>query len=91
MNYGRDCGTLKSSGRDVGAILMEEGTCRAIRMWRNTLSKNATPMALTERRRVSREPFFHYCERPGRGRRVRHDANWGSGETPPRWCAVYMW
>ena len=24
-NYGRDCGTLKSSGRDVGAILMEEG------------------------------------------------------------------
>jgi endonuclease YncB( thermonuclease family) len=24
-NYGRDCGTLKSQGRDVGAILMEEG------------------------------------------------------------------
>jgi endonuclease YncB( thermonuclease family) len=24
-NYGRDCGTLKSRGRDVGAILMEEG------------------------------------------------------------------
>ena len=24
-NYGRDCGTLKSEGRDVGAILMEEG------------------------------------------------------------------
>src|ERR1700680_3399842 len=24
-NYGRDCGTLKSSGRDVGAILIEEG------------------------------------------------------------------
>src|SRR5260370_24174554 len=24
-NYGRDCGTLKSSGRDVGAILMEDG------------------------------------------------------------------
>jgi len=24
-NYGRDCGTLKSSGRDVGLILMEEG------------------------------------------------------------------
>ena len=24
-NYGRDCGTLKSRGRDVGAILIEEG------------------------------------------------------------------
>jgi endonuclease YncB( thermonuclease family) len=24
-NYGRDCGTLKSQGRDVGAILIEEG------------------------------------------------------------------
>jgi endonuclease YncB( thermonuclease family) len=24
-NYGRDCGTLKSGGRDVGAILIEEG------------------------------------------------------------------
>jgi endonuclease YncB( thermonuclease family) len=24
-NYGRDCGTLKSNGRDVGAILIEEG------------------------------------------------------------------
>jgi endonuclease YncB( thermonuclease family) len=24
-NYGRDCGTLKSHGRDVGAILIEEG------------------------------------------------------------------
>jgi hypothetical protein len=24
-NYGRDCGTLKSNGCDVGAILMEEG------------------------------------------------------------------
>jgi endonuclease YncB( thermonuclease family) len=24
-NYARDCGTLKSNGRDVGAILMEEG------------------------------------------------------------------
>jgi endonuclease YncB( thermonuclease family) len=24
-NYGRDCGTLKSQGRDIGAILMEEG------------------------------------------------------------------
>jgi endonuclease YncB( thermonuclease family) len=24
-NYGRDCGTLKSGGRHVGAILMEEG------------------------------------------------------------------
>jgi endonuclease YncB( thermonuclease family) len=24
-NYGRDSGTLKSQGRDVGAILMEEG------------------------------------------------------------------
>jgi endonuclease YncB( thermonuclease family) len=24
-NYGRDCGTLKSRGRDVGAILMQEG------------------------------------------------------------------
>jgi endonuclease YncB( thermonuclease family) len=24
-NHGRDCGTLKSRGRDVGAILMEEG------------------------------------------------------------------
>ena len=23
-NYGRDCGTLKSNGRDVGAILIEE-------------------------------------------------------------------
>jgi len=23
-NYGRDCGTLKSGGRDVGAILIEE-------------------------------------------------------------------
>ena len=24
-NYGRDCGTLKSSGRDVGAILIDQG------------------------------------------------------------------
>ena len=24
-NYGRDCGTLKANGRDVGAILIEEG------------------------------------------------------------------
>jgi endonuclease YncB( thermonuclease family) len=24
-NYGRDCGTLRSGGRDVGAILIEEG------------------------------------------------------------------
>jgi endonuclease YncB( thermonuclease family) len=24
-NYARDCGTLKASGRDVGAILIEEG------------------------------------------------------------------
>jgi micrococcal nuclease len=24
-NYGRDCGTLKSNGRDVGAILIAEG------------------------------------------------------------------
>jgi endonuclease YncB( thermonuclease family) len=24
-NYGRDCGTLRSNGRDVGAILIEEG------------------------------------------------------------------
>src|SRR5262249_30701134 len=24
-NYGRDCDTLKSNGRDVGAILIEEG------------------------------------------------------------------
>jgi endonuclease YncB( thermonuclease family) len=24
-NYGRDCGTLKSNGRDVGTILIEEG------------------------------------------------------------------
>ena len=24
-NYGRDCGALKSNGRDVGAILIEEG------------------------------------------------------------------
>jgi endonuclease YncB( thermonuclease family) len=24
-NYGRDCGTLKVNGRDVGAILIEEG------------------------------------------------------------------
>jgi endonuclease YncB( thermonuclease family) len=24
-NYGRDCGTLKVGGRDVGAILIEEG------------------------------------------------------------------
>ena len=24
-NYGRDCGTLKSNGRDVGAILIQEG------------------------------------------------------------------
>ena len=24
-NYGRDCGTLRSKGRDVGAILIEEG------------------------------------------------------------------
>jgi endonuclease YncB( thermonuclease family) len=24
-NYGRDCGTLQSNGRDVGAILIEEG------------------------------------------------------------------
>ena len=24
-NYGRDCGTLKSNGRDVGEILIEEG------------------------------------------------------------------
>jgi hypothetical protein len=24
-NYGRDCGTLKSGGRDVGAILIDEG------------------------------------------------------------------
>jgi endonuclease YncB( thermonuclease family) len=24
-NHGRDCGTLKSNGRDVGAILIEEG------------------------------------------------------------------
>src|SRR5262249_17812007 len=24
-NYGRDCGTLKSRGRDVGSILIEEG------------------------------------------------------------------
>jgi endonuclease YncB( thermonuclease family) len=24
-NYGRDCGTLKAIGRDVGAILIEEG------------------------------------------------------------------
>jgi len=24
-NYGRNCGTLKSNGRDVGAILIEEG------------------------------------------------------------------
>ena len=24
-NYGRDCGTLKSNGRDVGLILIEEG------------------------------------------------------------------
>src|SRR5262245_32923808 len=24
-NYGRDCGTLKSNGREVGAILIEEG------------------------------------------------------------------
>ena len=24
-NYGRECGTLKADGRDVGAILIEEG------------------------------------------------------------------
>jgi len=24
-NYGRDCGTLRSNGRDVGAMLIEEG------------------------------------------------------------------
>jgi endonuclease YncB( thermonuclease family) len=24
-NYGRDCGTLRSNGRDVGSILIEEG------------------------------------------------------------------
>ena len=24
-NYGRDCGTLRANGRDVGAILIEEG------------------------------------------------------------------
>jgi endonuclease YncB( thermonuclease family) len=24
-NYGRDCGTLRSNGRDVGTILIEEG------------------------------------------------------------------
>src|SRR5262245_30083023 len=24
-NYGRDCGTLKTNGRDVGAILIDEG------------------------------------------------------------------
>jgi hypothetical protein len=25
-----------------------KGTCRTIRMWRNTLSKNASPMVLSE-------------------------------------------
>src|SRR5271165_102778 len=43
-NYGRDCGTLKSKGRDVGAILAR----RAIRVWRDTLSENAGTMVLTE-------------------------------------------
>jgi hypothetical protein len=43
-NYGRDCGTLKSQGRDVGTILMEERSRRALHLRRNTMPENATPM-----------------------------------------------
>jgi hypothetical protein len=31
-----------------------KGTCRTIRMWRNTLSKNASPMVLSEGQGVQR-------------------------------------
>jgi len=38
-NYGRDCGTLTSNGRDVGSI--RGGPSRAIRLRPNALPKNA--------------------------------------------------
>jgi endonuclease YncB( thermonuclease family) len=56
-NYGRDCGTLKSNGRDVGDILINEGLavpfkCNATscpktpRPWCNQVTPSAVPILI---------------------------------------------
>jgi hypothetical protein len=46
MSPGRRCGTLKAKGRDVGAILIEEGLAMPFIMRPDAVSSNATPMVL---------------------------------------------